>query len=124
MRCCLKGISRSGKFGARIRADERRRVALNAVAGNGSVAYGAISPSHGTMRAEIASVLRGHAFAGTLSAIPVLLEQPQYGRVVRVLCLEPMARSAGLVPRAAALRHDAFEAELAGVLKYDIAGAV
>ena len=28
MRCCLEGISRSGKFGARIRADERRRVAL------------------------------------------------------------------------------------------------
>jgi hypothetical protein len=44
--------------------------------------------------------------------------------VVWVLGLEPMARSAGFVPRSAALGHDALEAELAGVLKHDVAGAV
>jgi hypothetical protein len=59
-----------------------------------------------------------------LSAIPILLEPPQHRRVVRVFDLEPVARSAGLVARAAALRHDALEAELASVLEYDVSGTV
>src|SRR6266540_5774332 len=35
-----------------------------------------------------------------------------------------MARAAGLVARAAALRHDALEAEFAVVIKHDVAGAI
>ena len=48
---------------------------------------------------------------------PVLLRFPLHRRRVRVLALDPVRRAPRSIARVAALRHDAFEAELAGVLR-------
>ena len=47
----------------------------------------------------------------------MLLGFTPHGRRIRVLHFEPIGRTAGTVGRILALRYDAFEAELAGVVE-------
>src|SRR5262249_62030454 len=49
------------------------------------------------------------------SAPPILLRFPLHRRASRILHFEPIRRATGTVARILALRHDAFEAKLAGV---------
>src|SRR5215472_16656607 len=51
------------------------------------------------------------------SSAPILLCLALHRRCIRVLHFEPIGRAAGTIGRILALRHDAFEAELAGMGK-------
>ena len=48
---------------------------------------------------------------------PVFLRLALHRRCIRVLHFEPIGRAAGTIGRILALRHDAFEAELAGMVE-------
>src|SRR5262249_5161949 len=56
-----------------------------------------------------------------LVSAPLLLSFALHGRCIRVRELQPILRPTGAVARAEPLRHDAFEAHLASVLKYALA---
>src|SRR6516164_10526012 len=59
---------------------------------------------------------RVHARANECGSFaPILLGFPLHGRCIRVLHFEPIGRAAGTVGRVLALRHDTFEAHLAGM---------
>jgi hypothetical protein len=68
---------------------------------------GALSASNGTWRS-----IRHEALT------PILLFFALYRWSRRVLALQPVGRSAGTVARAEPLRHDAFDAHLAGVCEH------
>ncbi len=55
--------------------------------------------------------------SGDLSASPILLGLPLNRRPARVLTLDPMRRVTGTIAGVLPLRHDAFKAKLAGVIK-------
>src|SRR6516165_10321860 len=56
-----------------------------------------------------------------ISAPPLFLSLAAHCRCFRILEFQPVFRSAGTVARAEPLRHDAFEAHLAGVPEYALA---
>ena len=70
---------------------------------------------------HLGPVLLGGAFLFPPSSAPILFRFPLHRRRVRVFHLEPVLRAPGDVARAQPLRHDAFEAHLAGVLEHNIA---
>jgi hypothetical protein len=55
------------------------------------------------------------------SPSPIFLSLPLHGWGGGVLALDPMARAARQVGRAESLRHDPFEAELAGMAENEVA---
>src|SRR5262245_9749488 len=55
---------------------------------------------------------------------PILFRLPLHGGCMRVRALDPVGRAAGAVGRRLALRHDAFQAELAGVAEDGLAVAL
>src|SRR5262249_19148055 len=69
---------------------------------------------------KVLVVRHGPRFAFRLSA-PILLGLSLHRRRCGILELEPILRSAGSIAGAEPLRHDAFEAHLAGVAEYALA---
>src|SRR4029453_10082657 len=57
------------------------------------------------------------SLAGLMSPAPIFLGFSLDRRRVRIFALDPVWRAAGTVTRVLALRHDAFKAELAGMLE-------
>src|SRR5262245_52070286 len=61
------------------------------------------------------SILSNLSASPIIYLCPILLGLPFHSRCIRVLHLEPIGRAAGAVVGVLALRHDAFQAHLAGV---------